>query len=35
MPEVTVHLEQATLALQASTQVFLTLRDSSLVNMLK
>lgn len=35
MPEVTIHLEQATLALQASTQVFLTLRDSSLVNMLK
>ena len=35
MPEASVELEKATLALQASTQVFITLRDSSLLNALK
>jgi flagellar hook-associated protein 3 FlgL len=35
MAEATVALEQATLSLQASTQVFITLRDSSLLNALK
>ena len=35
MPVASVELEKATLALQASTQVFITLRDSSLLNALK
>ncbi|WP_374533881.1 flagellin [Phenylobacterium sp.] len=35
MPTASVELEKATIALQASTQVFLTLRDSSLLNALK
>jgi len=35
MPLASVELEKATLALQASTQVFITLRDSSLLNALK
>lgn len=35
MPTASVELEKATLALQASTQVFITLRDSSLLNALK
>lgn len=35
MPKATVELEKATIALQASSQVFLTLRDSSLLNVLK
>ncbi|WP_312161861.1 flagellin [Phenylobacterium sp.] len=35
MPLAAVELEKATLALQASTQVFITLRDSSLLNALR
>lgn len=35
MPTASVELEKATIALQASTQVFITLRDSSLLNALK
>ena len=35
MPLASVELEKATLALQASTQVFITLRDSSLLNALR
>jgi len=35
MPRATVELEKATLALEASSQVFITLRDSSLLNVLK
>lgn len=35
MPRATVELEKASLALEASSQVFITLRDSSLLNVLK
>jgi flagellar hook-associated protein 3 FlgL len=35
MPRATVELEKATLALEASSQVFITLRDSSLLHVLK